>query len=107
MKSVIAAALLACLAAPAFGQSVPKLNYKATCDGTPPVGMDKKATVDSCMSDEKGAQAQLPAVWAKATKASRNLCLAETTQGGLPSYVELITCLQGENILGQLGPDGQ
>ena len=69
--------------------------------------MDKKATVDSCMSDEKGAQAQLPAVWAKATKASRNLCLAETTQGGLPSYVELITCLQGENILGQLGPDGQ
>lgn len=107
MKSALAAVLLVLACAPAHAQNVPKLNYKATCDGTPPVGMDKKATVESCMADEKQAMAQLPPVWAQAKKASRDLCLAETTQGGLPSYVELITCLQGENVIGQLGPDAQ
>ena len=80
---------------------------KAYFHGTPPVGMDKKATVASCMADEKEAMAQLPPVWAKAKKADRDMCLAETTQGGLPSYVELITCLQGQIIIGQFGPDAE
>lgn len=107
MKFALAAAFLALVCGPALAQSVPKLNYQATCNSTPPVGMDKKATIASCMADEKEAMAQLPPVWAKAKKASRDLCLAETTQGGLPSYVELITCLQGEIIIGQFGPDAQ
>lgn len=81
--------------APAAAQSVPKLDYRKTCAETPAVGMDKKSTLDACLRDEGEAARQLPAVWRKASAKARSDCLAETTQGGLPSYVELITCLEG------------
>ncbi|HMN71465.1 MAG TPA: hypothetical protein PKA55_06305 [Rhodoblastus sp.] len=95
MKYALPALLLFAAASPVFAQSVPKLDYRQTCANTPEVGMDKKATVQSCLKDEAEAEKQLPSVWKKATAKARNDCLAETTQGGLPSYVELITCLEG------------
>lgn len=82
----------------ASAQGVPKLNFAATCKATPATGMNRQETIDSCMNDEKDAQRALPPFWAKSTAKSRANCLAETTQGGLPSYVELLTCLQG-NLL--------
>lgn len=81
-------------AAPALAQHPPKLDYRRACKQTPKVGMDRKATIKSCLDDEAQAKKQLPPVWRKANGQSRRMCLAETTQGGLPSYVELIVCLQ-------------
>lgn len=95
---LLAACALAALATPSFAQGVPKLNYAATCKATPATGMSRQDTLKSCMNDEQAAQRALPPVWAKSTRKSRADCLAETTQGGLPSYVELLTCLQG-NLL--------
>lgn len=79
----------------AYGQGVPKMNYAATCKATPATGMSQQDTIAACMNDEKDAQRGLPPIWAKSSRNSRTNCLAETTQGGLPSYVELLTCLQG------------
>ncbi|MFT4098680.1 MAG: hypothetical protein QM651_16295 [Rhodoblastus sp.] len=81
--------------APAAAQPVPKLDYRKTCAETPAVGMDKKSTLEACLRDEADARKQLPPVWRKASPKARGDCLAETTQGGVPSYVELITCLEG------------
>jgi hypothetical protein len=98
MNRLILAGAILLATTPAFAQSVPKLNYRATCESTPPVGMDKQATVASCLKDEEEARGQLPGWWAKSTRDSRSECLAETSDGGLPSYVELLTCLQGNII---------
>ena len=94
MRLAILAVCLAAGAAPvAAAQAIPDLNYRRTCDRTPEVGMDRKSTQESCMRDEGEARRQLPPVWRKASDGQRRVCLAETTQGGLPSYVELIVCL--------------
>lgn len=82
-------------AAPATA-GVPRLDYRATCRATPALGMDKKATVAACIKDEQQARTELPDVWRKARVGWRRDCVAETTHGGLPSYVELLTCLQGD-----------
>ncbi len=102
MKSFIPVLLIAASVVPASAQGVPKLDYRSTCKATPAVGMDRAATVASCLADEENARGALPAVWAKSSKASRAACVAETSQGGLPSYVELLTCLQG-NLAGKAG----
>lgn len=93
MRLAILALCLAAGAAPAAAQGIPDLNYRSTCDRTPEVGMDRKSTQKSCLQDEGEARRQLPPVWRKASDGQRRVCLAETTQGGLPSYVELIVCL--------------
>lgn len=98
MKHFIAIAFIAAMLGPANAQGVPRLDYRSTCNATPAVGMDQKATIASCIADEEGARAALPPVWAKSSRASRSTCVAETTQGGLPSYVELLTCLQGNLV---------
>lgn len=95
MRSVIPALLIAASVVPANAQGVPKLDYRSTCKATPAVGMDRAATLSSCLADEASARGALPPVWAKSSRVSRSTCVAETSQGGLPSYVELLTCLQG------------
>lgn len=92
---------LALLAAPpaSAADGPPTLAYRQTCAQTPAVSMDKKSTEDSCRKDEEQARDQLPPVWAKSDARARSNCLAETTQGGLPSYVELISCLEGNRSL--------
>lgn len=90
----IAIALVAAL--PASAQNAPTLAYRQTCAQTPAVAMDKKSTEQDCLKDEEQARDQLPPVWSKSSQRSRSVCLAETTQGGLPSYVELISCLEGD-----------
>ncbi|MFO1133849.1 MAG: hypothetical protein U1E30_01355 [Rhodoblastus sp.] len=99
MKPFVFALLFAAAVGPANAQSAPRLDYRSTCKATPAVGMDHAATVASCLADEENARGALPPVWAKSSRASRAACVAETTQGGLPSYVELLTCLQGNLIV--------
>lgn len=102
MKHFIAIGFIAAALGPAHAGGAPRLDYRSTCKVTPAVGMDQKATIASCIADEERARAALPPVWTKSSRASRSACLAETTQGGLPSYVELLTCLQG-NLLQKSG----
>ena len=97
MSWFVLVALALAAAPPAMAASaIPRLDYAATCRQTPAVGMNQQATIAGCMKDETAARGALSAVWTKSGKQSRDMCLAETTQGGLPSYVELLTCLQGQ-----------
>mgnify|MGYP000907521658 FL=1 len=95
MHRPVLALLAAGVVSTAAAQGVPQLDYRGTCAQTPAVGMDKKATEGGCIRDEEQARDQLPPVWSKSSQRSRSECLTETTQGGLPSYVELISCLEG------------
>ncbi|MGO4705736.1 hypothetical protein AB4072_08165 [Microvirga sp. 2MCAF38] len=51
-------------------------------------------SVDACMKDETAAQDELKRKWTSFPASDRARCVAETSTGGSPSYVEVITCLQ-------------
>ena len=81
-------------AAPRNSGGIPELDYGSTCRETPPVAMDRQQTLTSCLNDEKQAKADLPKQWSRSKQEWKSSCLRQTTLGGLPSYVELITCLE-------------
>jgi hypothetical protein len=60
------------------------------------------ATIKRCVADEKQALTQLQAQWTQFQGSDRSQCIQETNIGDTPSYVELLTCLQGAKLARQL-----
>jgi hypothetical protein len=58
------------------------------------VNLDQQATYDNCMRSENAARDKLNKTWAKMRVDWRSTCLKTTTLGGIPSYVELLTCVE-------------
>jgi hypothetical protein len=90
--------MLACagLAGPllAAGDKPPKLNVAESCREAQEIaGEDKNLTYKGCMHDERNAEAQLVQRWAKFKPVDRQNCLAQG-MAPLPSYVEILTCLE-------------
>jgi len=81
--------------ASALGEKLPKLDVARSCREAQSVagGEDKDLTYKGCMHDERNAEAQLQRRWSKFKAVDRRNCL---TQGiaPLPSYVEILTCLE-------------
>jgi hypothetical protein len=85
--------------------SVPKYNIQRGCkvDDTNTsnlnVGLDE--TTKSCIKDEQAALGKLQTLWPESAPSDRAMCSKnETDISGIPpSYVELLTCLQGQQIV--------
>jgi hypothetical protein len=93
MGSAIAALALATTGL-AAGDKVPKLDVAESCREAQAIaGADKELTYQGCMHDERTAEARLVQRWTKFKAVDRQNCL---TQGRapLPSYVEILTCLE-------------
>src|SRR4051794_38646843 len=84
----------AVLPASAALADAPTLNVQATCRVTPAVNLDQQATYDNCMRSENAARDRLNKSWGKMRADWRSTCLKTTTLGGIPSYVELLTCVE-------------
>ena len=97
--TLIAAASLAATAA--FAAEVPTLDVTRTCK---PITNDRSIAIDSdrCLKTERAARDQLTREWTNFPVASRSRCTQTATMGGLPSYVELITCLEMERAAADL-----
>jgi hypothetical protein len=84
--------------------NVPQFNIERGCraDNTNTsglsVGMDE--TTKRCIHDEQAARDQLQAQWSQFAPSDRALCSANETNvpGAPPSYVDLLTCLQGQQL---------
>jgi hypothetical protein len=84
---------------------VPEYNIQRGCrvDNTNTsnlnVGLDE--TTKSCVKDEQAALDQLQTQWSQFAPSDRAMCSKnEIDIGGIPpSYVELLTCLQGQQIV--------
>jgi hypothetical protein len=50
--------------------------------------------IKSCIDDEQSARDTLTQGWAKYAAADKSHCVQMATKGYLPSYVELLTCLE-------------
>jgi hypothetical protein len=88
---IVAAASLA--ASAAWAADVPTLDVTPTCR---PIANDRSFAIDTdrCLKTERKAREQLTREWTNYTEADRSQCTQTATMGGLPSYVELITCLE-------------
>jgi hypothetical protein len=93
MLKIIAAAVAAAqFVVPAAAQ--PRLNVESTCRAMAKFA-DAARGFDQCMKDEQDAHAELQKTWGKYAAAEHTRCVGLTKIGGdLPSYVEVLTCLQ-------------
>jgi hypothetical protein len=77
----------------AAADKVPALNVEASCrdaaERAAPVG-----TFDSCMRREREARVQLTGKWPEFTSGDKSHCIGLSSLGGMPTYTELLTCLE-------------
>jgi hypothetical protein len=73
--------------------SVPRFNVEPSCRAAAqramPVG-----TIDTCIQKEQEIREQLAREWSKFPAADKATCIGLSTAGGIPTYTELITCLE-------------
>jgi len=74
--------------------SVPALNVNPTCSAAGEVGVIVGRTKESCIKDENEARDQLRSHWSEYPSADKGWCTGSTKDGGVASYVELLTCLE-------------
>jgi hypothetical protein len=85
----------------ARSDEIPTLDVRPVCSGIakqsthPNAGKKGQAeTFRGCMESEQGVREQLKNVWLAFSPADKGHCIALAKTGGLPSYTELITCLE-------------
>ena len=81
-------------AAPTRADSPPRLKVETSCEaagrGAVMLGRNKEA----CLADETTAQDTLKQNWSKYSAIDKTQCVGMATNGGPPSYVELLSCLE-------------
>jgi hypothetical protein len=98
---VIAIGMIVPSILPARSDEIPTLDVQPVCRGiaaqmtAPAAGKKGKAeTFQRCTKSEQGAREQLKNIWLAFSTADKDHCIALAKTGGLPSYTELITCLE-------------
>jgi hypothetical protein len=90
---------------------VPNFNIERGCKIDSASAFDPNAglsaTIKRCADDEQEAKNQLQTVWSQSASSDKKLCLGQTTDDAStpPSYVELLTCLQGQQLVRKLPKD--
>jgi hypothetical protein len=92
----------------AVADDIPNFNIEKGCKVDSASAFDPNAglaaTVKRCADDEQQAKDQLVPVWSQSAPSDKKMCLGMTTDDAStpPSYVELLTCLQGQQIVRKL-----
>jgi hypothetical protein len=86
----------------AVADRVPHVDYAQTCRIESQQTGAPQQDYDACKHDEEAALDQLSKQWSKYSSTDRGNCVQSTTGGYLPSYVELVTCLEMYAFLKQL-----
>jgi hypothetical protein len=96
----------------AVANDVPKFDIARGCKVDSASAYDPNAglnaTIKKCVSDEQQAKDQLQTQWSDFASADRVMCTGETVgeksddNSTPPSYVELLTCLQDQQLARKL-----
>ena len=73
---------------------VPELNYEPGCRAAVQAAAMPGRGESACLNDEKTAKDKLQQEWSGFTDAQKSHCMALMKAGGMPSYVELLTCAE-------------
>ncbi len=87
----------------AYAVDVPILDVSRTCH--PIAAEDGALDSGRCLKSEREARDQLTREWSDFPAADKTLCTQMATMGGLPSYVQLITCLEMKREVAKLPAD--
>jgi hypothetical protein len=84
--------------------NVPNFNIERKCKAANVSAFDPSASLNArikgCVDDEQAAKDQLQMQWAHFAPSDKKMCMGLTTHDSLnPSYVELLTCLQGQQLV--------
>jgi hypothetical protein len=78
----------------AVADGVPKIDLGKTCRiAASVIGAPTKNDIDTCIADEQDAHNEIVKNWAQFPAVAKERCVRASTEY-LPSYVEMITCLQ-------------
>jgi hypothetical protein len=112
MQNLVALLIwIALLALPGLASAkpdgVPRFDVARSCkEAQAYVGDDKNLAYRGCMKDENDARTQLVQKWAHFKRGDRSDCVAQGA-APVPSYVELLTCLEmSEEAEALYYPDG-
>jgi hypothetical protein len=81
---------------------VPKLDVKSSCRAAQAYGDNQAVAYQGCMDDETQAYNQLVKKWSHYKPADRNDCVGQVANL-IPSYVEVLTCLEMTDDLKAIG----
>jgi hypothetical protein len=87
-------ALLAATHLLLVADEVPRLNVEPSCRAAVEASVGENRDTNACLRDEHQARDQLEKSWSQYSGIEKERCLRLSQLGGLPSYVELLTCLQ-------------
>jgi hypothetical protein len=93
-RLALAAAALAVVMGLATAAEFPAISIERTCSAAKPLDAEDTRPVENCTREERDARSQLEAQWATFPENNRRLCVEQTSIGGYPSYVDVLTCLQ-------------
>ena len=95
IRSAMWSALLLAAAAQAAraDDGVPNYNVKPECSFTQSA-IPAPENETQCLKEERAARVKLQQNWANYPSADRTECVGESSTGGSPSYVDLLTCLE-------------
>lgn len=92
----------------AVADDVPKFDIARGCKIDSAAAFDPNAgmsaTIKRCEEDEQRAKDQLQAQWSEFASSDRTMCVGSTTNDSAtpPSYVELLICLQDQQLARKL-----
>ena len=98
----IPAMLLAIQIATPVADGVPQFNTEPTCRGAGTASNAVSGAKEVCVTKEKQARDDLARQWAVFPAADRSRCVGSTLSGGIPSYVQLLTCLETAKLVREL-----
>ena len=94
LPSLSAIMLAAPLTFVATADQVPTFNVHPTCQGADATAGAGGRGSDGCIKSEQSARDDLAKQWAQFPQADRTRCVSLTTMTQLPSYVQVLTCLE-------------
>jgi hypothetical protein len=78
----------------ASADTVPALDVRQSCNAAARGSVIEGRDTEACMNDERAAQDQTKQNWSKYSTSDKTQCVGMVRQGGPPSYVELLSCLE-------------
>ena len=100
----LSAVLLAVPLVVAAADSVPTFDVHPTCRGADAAAGAGGRGPDVCIKSEMSARDELAKQWAQFPEGDRSRCVSVTTMTQMPSYVQVLTCLEMARDARQLNP---
>ncbi|WP_046867930.1 hypothetical protein [Microvirga massiliensis] len=94
MFRIVGMVMLVFAGTAAAADEFPGFDIEAICRAAPRLLPSETDTYQNCVRDETEARNQLERQWASFNAGLREECVRDTSVGGSPSFVDVLTCIQ-------------